>query len=84
MYCLKISTNLFECDRNELFMDNDCIIIDVPDDPVNASVKYNQKIASQTRNDGAKKVQIMVTLTYLSYFRITLEMPLIICEINIF
>ena len=84
MYCLKISTNLLECDRDELFMDNDCIIIDVPDDPVNASVKYKQKIASLTRNHGAKNVQIMVTLTYLSYFRITLEMPLIICEINIF
>ena len=83
MYCLKISTNLLECDRDELFMDNDCIIIDVPDDPVNASVKYKQKIASLTRNHGAKNVQIMVTLTYLSYFRITLEMPLIICEINI-
>ena len=72
-----------ECDRDELFMDNDCIIIDVPDDPVNASVKYKQKIASLTRNHGAKNVQIMVTLTYLSYFRITLEMLLIICEINI-
>ena len=40
-------------------------------------------MAGQTGDDGAKNVEIMVPLKYLSNFWRTLEMPLINCEINL-
>ena len=43
-----------------------------------------QKGTCQTGNDETKDVQTMVPLKYLSNLRITLEMPLINCQINIF
>ena len=70
--------------RDELFVNNNGIIIDVPDDTGNASFKFKQKLTSQTRNDGTKDVQIMVVLKHLSNFWKALEMPLLNCEINIF
>ena len=63
-------------------MNNDDVIIDVPDEPDNASFKY-EKITGQTGNDGEKNVQIMVSLKYLSNFWRTHEMSLINWEINI-
>ena len=47
------------------------------------SLKFKAKITSETGNDGAKDVEIMVPLKYLSNFGRTLEMPLINCEVNI-
>ena len=47
---------------------NNGVIIDVPDDPDNASVKYKQKITGQAGNDGTKDVQIMVLLKFLINF----------------
>ena len=40
-------------------------------------------MTGQTGDDGTKNVEIMVPLKYLSNFWITLEMPLINCEINL-
>ena len=51
-----------------------------------ASFKFNLlKLSKQkiTAPDGAKDVEIMVPLKYLSNFWRTLEMPLINCEINL-
>ena len=57
-------------------MSNDGVIIDIPDDPDNASQNYKQKITGQIGNNGTKYIQIMVPLEYLSNFWRTLEMPL--------
>ena len=46
------------------------------------SFKFKQKITEQTENGGAKDVEIMVLLKYLSNFWRTLEMHLINCEIS--
>ena len=47
------------------------------------SFKFEAKITGQTGNNGAKNVEIMVPLKYLSNFWRTLEMPLINCEVNL-
>ena len=53
---LKTSEGLWPYYRDEPFINNDGIIIDVPDDPDNASFKYKQKTTGQTGNDGTKDV----------------------------
>ena len=65
------------------FINNNGVIIDVPDDPDKASFIYKQKITCQTRNDGTKDVKIILPLEYLSNFWRTLKMPLINWKINI-
>ena len=80
----KKSGNLWQYYKDEPFIDNNSVIIDVPDDPDNALFKYKQKITGQTGNDGTENVQIMIPLKYLSNFWRALEMPLINSEINIF
>ena len=48
------------------------------------SFKYKIKITGETpTNDNTKVVEITLPLKYLSNFLITLEMPLINCEINL-
>ena len=47
------------------------------------SFKFKAKITGQTGDDGTKDLEIMVPLKYLSNFWITLEMPLINCEVNL-
>ena len=42
--------------------------------------KYKQKITDATDANGAKNVEIMLPLKYLSSFRKTLELPLTNCE----
>ena len=86
-YCvhyLETSGSLWEYYRDEPFIDGNDNIIDVPDDSDSSSFKYKQKITGQTGNDGTKYVQIMLPVKHLSNSWITLEMPLINCEINIF
>ena len=39
-------------------------------------------MAGRTENDGTKNVKIRLPLEYLTRFWITLEIPLINCEIN--
>ena len=53
---MKTSEGLWPYYRDEPFINNDGIIIDVPDDPDNASFKYKQKTTGQTGNDGTKDV----------------------------
>ena len=59
---LKNSGSLWQYYRDEPFINNNGVIIDVPDDPDNDSFKYKQKITSQAGNDGTKDVQTMVPL----------------------
>ena len=48
------------------------------------SFKFKIKITGETpTNDNTKVVEITLPLKYLSNFLITLEMPLINCEINL-
>ena len=47
------------------------------------SLKFKEKITTQTGSNGTKGVKIMVPLKYLSNFWRTLEMPSINCEINL-
>ena len=48
-----------------------------------ALFKFKQKITGVTGGNGAKNVEIIVPLKYLSNFGRTLEMLLINCEINL-
>ena len=47
------------------------------------SFNFKVKFTGQTGNDGAKDVEIMAPLKYLSNFWRTLEMPLTSCEVNV-
>ena len=80
----KISESLWQYYKDEPFVGNNGDIINVLGDLDGASFKYKQKIADQKGNNGTKDFQIMVPLKYLSNCWRTFEMPLIICEINIF
>ena len=62
---------------------NNNIIINFTVDNRTDSFNFKVKFTGQTGDDGTKDVEIMVPLKYLSNFWITLEMPLINCEINI-
>ena len=82
--CSKTSGGLWQYYRDESFINNDGIVIDVLDDPDSASFKYKQKTTDQTENYGSKYVQIMAPWKYSSNYWRSLEMPLINCKINIF
>ena len=47
------------------------------------SFNFKAKITGQTRDNGIKKVEIMISLKYLSNLWRTLEICLINCEINL-
>ena len=55
---VKTSGRLWQYYRDEPFINNNIIIIGVPDYPDSVSFKYKQKITGQTGNDGTKDVQI--------------------------
>ena len=59
---------------------------DEPNDDIEDSESFTSKIkitGKTADDDNEKDVKIMVPLKYLSNFWITLEMPLIICEVNL-
>ena len=45
--------------------------------------KIKDEITGKTGSNGTKNVKIMIPLKYLSYFCRTIEILLIICEINL-
>ena len=65
---LKTSGSLWQYCKNEPFITDDGVVIDIPDDPDSASLKYKQKITGQTGNDRTKDAQIMIPVKYLSSF----------------
>ena len=77
----KTSVSLWKYYKDEPALAADCTPANFPGN--SASFKYKQKITGSTGNYGTKAVQIMVPLKYLSNFWITLEMPLINCEISL-
>ena len=79
----KTSGSLWQYYRDKPFLDADNTIASFPAAINNsASFKFKQKITGKTADGDTKDVEIMVTLKYLSKFWRTLEMPLIVCEIN--
>ena len=50
----KISWSLLQYNRDQPFVNNNGVIIDVPDHPDSAAFKSKQKITGQTENDGKK------------------------------
>ena len=60
----KTSGTLWEYYKDEPFIYDNDVIIDVLNDPDSASFKSKQTITSQTGNNGTKDVQIMVPLKY--------------------
>ena len=64
-------------------MNNSGNIVDFTSTDTTDSFKFKAKITGQTYNNGRIDVEIMVPLKYLSNFSITLEMPLIIYEVEL-
>ena len=58
-------------------------IVDFTDNNFTDSFNFKVKITGQTGNDGAKNLEIMVALKYLSNLWRTLEIHLINWEINL-
>ena len=76
----KTSGSLWQCYRDELALDVNSNIIDIPADNNDSILfKFKQQITDQTGNSGTKDAERMVSLKYLSNFWRTLEMPLINC-----
>ena len=67
--CSKTSGSVWQYDKDEPFINNNGVIIDVPDNLHNLSFKSKQKITSQTGNNEAEDVQIVVPLKYLINFK---------------
>ena len=77
---------MWQCYRNETFLNNNGAIANFPDIADNnnsAPFKFKTKIADRIGNYSIKVVKIMVPLKYLSNFWRTLEMSLINWEINL-
>ena len=75
--------NLWQYCRDETALANKCDITDFNGGSADTnSFKIKEKTAGQPGNNGKKKVELMVSLKYLSNFWRTLEMPLINCETN--
>ena len=68
---------------DEPALDDNGNIIDFHTDNKSATFKFKQKITGQTGNGGAKDIEIMVPLKYLSNFWRTLGMPLINWKISL-
>ena len=64
-------------------VNNNNAIVHFVDNNLTDSFNFKVKITGKTGDDGTKDVEIAVLLKYLSNFWKTLEMPLIICEINL-
>ena len=60
--------SLWQYYKDEPCINNNGVIIDVPDDPGSASIKSKQKITCQTGNNGTKDAQVMLPVNYSSNF----------------
>ena len=70
--------------RDEPFLDANGSIANFPAcDDNSALFNFKTKIAGRIENEDTKDLKMMVPLKYLSNFWRILEMPLIICEINL-
>ena len=62
---------------------NNNAIVNFTNNNLTDSFNFKVKITCQTGEDGTKNFEIMVSLSYLSVFWRSLELPLINCEINL-
>ena len=82
--CSKTSGSLTQYYRDERALDHTNNNIDFPANNNNSVLfTFKQQITGQTRKGDIKDIEIMVPLKYLTNFWITLEMPLINCQINL-
>ena len=79
----KTSVSLWQYCKDIPAVDNNNAIVNFVENNLTDSFNFKVKMIGQTRDDGIKNVEIMVTLKYLSNFWRTLEMLLINCEINL-
>ena len=77
---LNTSRSLSQYYRDEPALDNNGNITDFPADNNNsASFKFKQEITGETENGGAKDVEKMFPLKFLTNFSRTIIIPLINC-----
>ena len=80
----KTSGRLWQYTKDILAVDNNNnATVNFTNNNLTDSFNFKVKMTGQTGNNGAKNVEIMVPLKYLSNFWRTLEMPLINCEITL-
>ena len=79
----KTSGSLWQYCKYIPAVDNDNAIVNFTDNNLTDSINFKVKITGQTGDDGAKNVEIMVSLSYLQVFWRSLELPLINCEVNL-
>ena len=80
----KTSGSLWQYCKDIPAVNNNGDIVDFNGANATDSFNFKTKITGQTGNNGrTDNVEIMVPLKYLSNFWITLEMPLINCEVNL-
>ena len=77
------SGSLCQYCKNIPTVNNNNAVVDCTNNNLTDSFNFKVKVASQTGNDGAKNVEIMVPIKYLSNFSRTLKIPLINCEVNL-
>ena len=80
----KTSGSLWQYYKDIPVLNNNGNIIDFTSNNTTDSFKFEAKITGQTNDGEINSVEIMVPLKYLSSFRRTLEMPLLIVKLNIF
>ena len=64
----KTCGSLWQYCRDEEGLKDNCVVIDFADSNTTDLLKFKEKIASQTRDNGTKNADIMVTFKYLSIF----------------
>ena len=79
----KTSGSLWQYTEDILAVDNNNATVNFTEHNLTDSFNLKAKMTGQTGDDGTKYVEIMVPLKYLSNFWRNLEMPLIICEVNL-
>ena len=79
----KTSGSLWQYCKEIPAIDDDGDIVDFNGANATDSFNFKAKITGQTNDNGRIDVEIMVPLKYLSNFWITLEMPVINCEIEL-
>ena len=80
----KTSGSLWQYCKDIPAVDNNNAIVNFAENNLTDSFNFKVKMTGQTGDDRTKNVEIMVPLKYLSNFWRTIEMPLMICEINLF
>ena len=79
----KTSSTLWQCCKDIPAVEDNNANVDFTENNLTDSFNFKVKRTGQTRDDGAKNVEIMVPLKYSNNFWRTLEMPLIKCEISL-